>query len=88
MAAKIVRQPNRIALLGAPTSAAALSPGHEARPAALRAAGSLKDFNPIGYEVIDLGDDPIQISKPDEESPRARNLSGVIAVAGGPQAPR
>ena len=79
MAAKIVRQPNRIALLGAPTSAAALSPGHEAAPAALRAAGLAGRLQSIGYQVTDLGDDPVQISKPDSESPRARNLSGVIA---------
>ena len=39
MAVKIVRQPNKIALLGSPTSAAAMSPGHEGAPAALRAAG-------------------------------------------------
>lgn len=79
MAAKIVRQPNRIALLGAPTSAAALSSGHEAAPAALRAAGLTEKLQSVGYEVLDLGDDPIQLSKPDEESPRARNISGVIA---------
>jgi arginase len=79
VAAKIVRQPNRIALLGAPTSAAALLSGHEAAPAALRAAGLTEKLQAIGYEVNDLGDDPIQLSKPDEESPRARNLSGVIA---------
>jgi arginase len=79
VAAKIVRQPNRIALLGAPTSAAALSPGHEAAPAALRAAGLARRLQSIGYQVTDLGDDPVQISKPDSESPRARNLSGVIA---------
>ena len=80
MAAKIVRQPNRIAVLGAPTSAAALSSGHEAAPAALRSAGLIEKLQSIGYEVVDLGDDPIQISKPDEESPRARNLSAVIAA--------
>jgi arginase len=79
VAAKIVRQPNRIALLGAPTSAAALSPGHEAAPAALRAAGLIEKLQSVGYQVTDLGDDPVQISKPDEESPRARNLSSVIA---------
>jgi arginase len=80
VAAKIVRQPNRIAVLGAPTSAAALSSGHEAAPAALRSAGLIEKLQSIGYEVVDLGDDPIQISKPDEESPRARNLSAVIAA--------
>ena len=39
MAVKIIRQPRKIAIIGAPTSAAALTPGHERAPAALRAAG-------------------------------------------------
>jgi arginase len=79
VAVKIVRQPNKIALLGAPTSAAALSQGHENAPSALRAAGLIERLKSIGYDVLDLGDDPIQLYKPDEESPRARNLTGVIA---------
>jgi arginase len=80
VAVKIVRQSNKIALLGAPTSAAALTPGHEAGPSALRAAGLIDRLESIGYEVVDLGDDPVQISKPDEESPRARNLPAVVAA--------
>ena len=79
MAVKIVRQPNKIALLGSPTSAAAMSSGHEGAPAALRAAGLASRLESIGYEVIDLGDDPLQVFKPDNESPRARNISGVLA---------
>jgi arginase len=80
VAAKIVRQTNKIALLGAPTSAAALSPGHEGAPAALRAAGLADRLRSIGYDVADLGDDPPQLYKPDEESPRARNLPAVLAA--------
>lgn len=80
MAVKIVRQPNKIILLGSPTSAAALSAGHEGAPAALRSAGLVDRLRSIGYTVEDLGDDPIQISKPDEESPRARNITGVLAA--------
>ncbi len=79
MAVKIVRQTNKIALLGAPTSAAAMSAGHEGAPTALRAAGLVDRLKTIGYAVADLGDDPVQLYKPDEESPRARNLSRVIA---------
>jgi arginase len=79
VAVKIVRQANKIALLGAPTSAAAMSVGHEGAPAALRAAGLTARLREIGYDVADLGDDPVQLFKPDEESPRARNLSRVIA---------
>ena len=80
MAVKVVRQPNKIALLGAPTSAAAMSPGHEAAPAALRRAGLVEKLNAIGYVVTDLGDDPPQQHKPDDSSPRARNLSGVLSA--------
>jgi arginase len=76
---KIVRQANKIALLGAPTSAAAMSVGHEGAPAALRAAGLTGRLREIGYDIVDFGDDPVQLFKPDEESPRARNLSRVIA---------
>jgi len=80
VAVKIVRQPNKIALLGSPTSAAAMSAGHEGAPAALRAAGLIDKLRAAGYEVSDLGDDPPQLYKPDDESPRARNLPRVIAA--------
>ncbi len=80
MAVKVVRQLNQIALLGAPTSAAAMSLGHEGAPAALRAAGLVERLGSIGYTVADLGDDPPRHFKPDEESPRARNLPGVLAA--------
>lgn len=80
MAVKIVRQPNKIALLGSPTSAAAMSAGHEGAPAALRAAGLVERLRSIGYEVSDLGDDPPQVYQPDEDSPRARNLIRVLAA--------
>jgi arginase len=79
VAVKIVRQPNKIAILGAPTSAAAMSGGHEGAPAALRSAGLIDKLRAVGYEVSDLGDDPQQLYKPDDESPRARNLPAVIA---------
>ena len=80
MAAKIVRQPKKISLLGAPSSAAAMSLGHEGAPAALRAAGLVERLQSIGYEVSDLGDDSPQLYKPDEESPRARNIPSVLAA--------
>jgi len=80
VAVKVVRQLNKIALLGAPTSAAAMSLGHEGAPAALRAAGLVERLGSIGYTVADLGDDPPRHFKPDEESPRARNLPGILAA--------
>jgi len=78
VAVKIVRQSNKIALLGAPTSAAAMSAGNEGAPAALRAAGLIDRLRSIGYEVVDLGDDPPQVFQPDTESPRARNIPAVL----------
>jgi arginase len=53
-------------------------PGNERAPAALRAAGLSDQLRAAGFEVIDHGDDPVQLSQPDEESPRARNLSRVV----------
>jgi arginase len=80
VAVKIARQPNKIALLGSPTSAAAMSLGLEGAPAALRSAGLIDRLRSIGYEVNDLGDDPPQLFQVDEESPRARNVPRVIAA--------
>ncbi len=79
MAVKIVRQPKKIALIGAPTSAAALQAGHERAPAALRAAGLVERLQRVGYEVADLGDCATQLYRPDDEHPRARNLPAVLA---------
>jgi len=80
LAVKIVRQPKKIALIGAPTSAAALRAGHERAPAALRAAGLIARLRAAGYEVADLGDCATQLYHPDDEHPRARNLPPVLAA--------
>jgi arginase len=79
VAVKIVRQESRIALLGAPVSAAALAPGGEGAPTSLRNAGLVSKLQSIGYEVVDMGDDPVRAYQIDEESPRARNLRNVLA---------
>jgi arginase len=79
VAVKIVRQDSRIALLGAPMSAAALAPGGEGAPAAFRSAGLVSKLQSIGFEVTDMGDDPVQVYHEDSESPRARNLPRVLA---------
>jgi arginase len=80
VAVKIARQPNKIALLGVPTSAAAMSAGHEGAPSALRSAGLIDRLASIGYQVADVGDDPPQLYRPDDESPRARNLPAIVSV--------
>jgi arginase len=79
LAVKIVRQPNKIALIGAPSSAAAFLPGSEKAPAALRAAGLIERLRSIGYEVNDLGDGPQRLFADDDEHKRARNLPAIVA---------
>jgi arginase len=78
LAVKIIRQANKIALLGSPSSAAALRPGHERAPGALRAAGLADRLRSAGFEVADLGDTPTQVFQADDEHPRARNVPGVL----------
>ena len=80
MAVKIVRQPNKIALIGVPSSAGAQGPGVERAPQVLRAAGLVERLQEAGYEVTDLGDCPPQMFQPDEEHPRARNVAAVVAA--------
>jgi len=79
LAVKIVRQPKKIVLIGAPSSAAALEPGLEKAPAALRAAGLVERLTAAGYEVEDLGDCAPRLFAVDDEHARARNLSEVVA---------
>jgi arginase len=79
LAVKIVRQPKKIALIGAPSSAAAFSAGSEKAPAALRAAGLAEKLQGIGYEVVDYGDCAPRHFADDEEHRRARNLPEIVA---------
>jgi arginase len=80
LAVKIVRQEKNIALLGAPTSAAALAAGHERGPAALRAAGLVTRLTEAGFLVADHGDCAARVFEVDEEHPRARNVKQVVAT--------
>ncbi len=79
MAVKIVRQPKKIALIGAPFSAAGFAPGTEKAPAALRAAGIIEKLQAAGYEVVDHGDCAPRLFADDEEHRRARNLTEIVA---------
>ncbi len=79
MAVKIVRQPKKIALIGAPSSAAAFMPGTEKAPAALRAAGLIDRLQAAGFEVADYGDCAPRHFADDEEHRRARNLQEIVA---------
>ncbi|HXC33618.1 MAG TPA: arginase family protein [Verrucomicrobiae bacterium] len=78
MAVKITRQSKNIALVGAATSAAALRPGHERAPAALRAAGLADRLKTAGFQLADLGDTATYAFTPDDEHPRTRNVSSVL----------
>jgi len=79
LAVKIVRQPNKIALIGACSSAAAFLAGTEKAPAALRAAGLIAKLREAGFEVNDLGDCPTRMFADDEDHRRARNLPAIVA---------
>jgi arginase len=79
LAAKITRQPKKIALIGAPSSAAAFLGGSEKAPAALRAAGLVERLQAAGYEVIDHGDCAVRHFADDDENRRARNLKAIVA---------
>jgi len=79
LAVKIVRQPKKIALIGACSSAAAFLPGSEKAPAALRAAGIVDKLAQAGFEVSDMGDCPARLFADDEEHRRARNLPAIVA---------
>ena len=79
MAVKIVRQPKKIALIGAPSSAAGFAPGMEKAPGALRAAGLVERLQTAGFEVVDYGDCAPRLFADDEEHRRARNLKEIVA---------
>jgi arginase len=79
LAVKIVRQPKKIALIGAPSSAAGFAPGTEKAPAALRTAGLIEKLQAIGYEVVDYGDCAPRLFADDDEHRRARNLAEIVA---------
>jgi len=78
VASRIVRKPNSIVLIGAPTSAAASMAGAEKAPERLRGAGLADKLRDAGFEVLDLGDAPIISFQVDDENPRARNLHNVL----------
>src|SRR5262249_7725717 len=72
-------QPKKIALIGAPSSAAALLPGTEKAPAALRAAGLVERLQNVGYEVTDYGDCPARLFADDDDHRRARHFPAIVA---------
>jgi arginase len=79
LTAKLIRHPDQLALIGAPTSAAAAAAGIERGPEALRAAIGNRLFE-VGYQTTDSGDLPVSLFEPDPESPRARNVRAALGV--------
>jgi arginase len=80
LAVKIVRQPSKIVLIAAPSSAAGFAPGTEKAPAALRAAGLIEKLQSIGYEVVDFGDCAPRFFADDDDHKRARNIPEIVAA--------
>jgi arginase len=72
----------RLAVIGAPSGAGACGVGQEQTPAAIRAAGLIKQLDRVGFEVTDLGDSPVVPWRPDRANPRAQNLDAVVEVVG------
>jgi arginase len=73
--------PNRLAIIGAPSSAGAYSPGQEKAPAALRAAGLIDSLSRTGITVDDRGDVAGFRWMNDPSNPRAMNVDSVATVA-------
>lgn len=71
-----------IAVIGAPTSAGAYSPGQEDAPAAFREAGLVEALIGEGFDVVDRGDIPKWRWRPDRENPRAMHAAPVAAGIG------
>jgi len=72
--------PNRIALIGVPSSAGARQVGQEQAPQSLRAAGLVQRLQSNGHEVMDLGDLTPATFAPDTQNPKQQNLPLVLGV--------
>lgn len=72
---------NRLAIIGAPSSAGAYAPGQERAPSALRAAGLLKFLSSRGITVDDRGDVSGFRWRVDKANPRSMNSSMVATIA-------
>jgi arginase len=74
-------KPQRLAIIGAPSSAGAYAPGQEKAPAALRAAGLPKLLTAHGIPVDDHGDVAGFRWRADRVNPRAMNVNAATTVA-------
>jgi arginase len=69
----------RLVVIGAPSSAGSYAAGQESAPRVLRERGLIEKLRAAGREVVDDGDGPLQVWKPDRDHPRAQNVGQVIA---------
>jgi len=72
---------DRLAILGAPSSAGAYAPGQEKTPAVLRAIGLIEFLSARGIAVDDYGDVSGFRWSVDKANPRAMNANKVTTVA-------
>ena len=72
---------DRLAIIGAPSSAGAYAPGQEKAPAALRGIGLVELLSARGILVDDRGDVPGFRWRVDRSNPRAMNASVAARVA-------
>jgi arginase len=68
----------RLAVIGVPSGAGACGVGQDQAPAAIRAAGLVKQLDRVGFVVDDLGDSRVVPWRPDRLNPRAQNLEAVV----------
>ena len=70
---------SRLSVIGVPNSLGSYAAGQDLAPAALRAAGLIALLEQAGVDVVDEGDLPVQVWRPDREHPLAQNADGVAA---------
>jgi arginase len=73
--------PDRLAIIGAPSSAGAYAPGQEKAPTALRDIGLAELLSARGIPVDDRGDVAGFRWRADQANPRAMNASAAATVA-------
>lgn len=71
----------RLAIIGASSSAGAYAPGQEKTPETFRRAGLIERLQDAGINVVDRGDIPTWRWRPDKDSPRAQNAHWVAESA-------
>ena len=69
----------RLVVIGAPSSAGSYAAGQESAPRVLRERGLIEELAAAGRDVVDDGDGPYQVWRPDRDHPRAQHVGDVIA---------